>query len=288
MQQQNQQAPQQQRAQEKNIVERLDDALTLRGYSKATIKSYISYFLNFISFVGPDTETYISNDVRQFMTYLLRQGYSPQTVNLALNAIKFYFIHVAHTPFDHTLRTVKKSKQLPNVLSKDEVKTLLSMVRNKKHHLLLSLAYGAGLRVSEAVHLRVGDIDIGRGIITIRHGKGNKDRQTLLPATLHQQLAILCAARPALAPLFESERGGFLTTRTAQAIFAHALHAARISKPATFHSLRHSFATHLIESGTDIRFIQELLGHANIKTTQWYTHVSTLAIAGIKSPLDTA
>lgn len=287
MQQQNQNAPQS-GAPEKNSIERLDDALTLRGYSTATVKSYITYVINFLSFFGPDVDTYGSNDVRQYLTHLLRTEYSPQTVNLALNAIKFYFKHVLHQPLDNSIRTVKKSKQLPTVLSKDEVKTLLFAVRNEKHRLLLSLAYGAGLRVSEAVHLRVSDVDTARGLITIRHGKGNKDRQTLLPAALQHQLAVLCANRPAPAPLFESERGGFLTTRTAQAIFAHARDAARISKPATFHSLRHSFATHLIESGTDIRFIQELLGHASLKTTEWYTHVSTRAIAGIKSPLDAA
>jgi len=271
---------------EPNAMSMLDDALTLRGYSKATIRAYLSHVDKFFIFFGPDVDTYTSADVRQYLTDLLRSGAAPQSANVALNAIKFYFAHILKTPLDHTIKTVKLPHHLPVILSKQEITTLLFGVRNEKHRLLLSLAYGAGLRVSEVTHARVGDVDFSRGILLVRQGKGNKDRQTLLPVSLIAALQQHCAQRDPRAPLFESERGGFLTTRTAQHIFAHALHAARIHKHATFHSLRHSFATHLIENGTDIRHIQELLGHANIRTTQHYTQVSSASLVGIRSPLD--
>ena len=150
--------------------------------------------------------------------------------------------------------------------------------------MLVSLAYGAGLRVSEAVNLKVRDLNLEELTIHIRQAKGKKDRLTLIPEKLVNDLKNLMAGKDGGEYAFASERGGKLTDRTAQAVFEHALKKSGIKKGATFHSLRHSFATHLLENGTDVRYVQELLGHANIRTTQIYTHVTNPAIKNIKSP----
>lgn len=157
--------------------------------------------------------------------------------------------------------------------------------KNKKHYLLLAIAYGAGLRVSEVINLRVGHIDLDELIITIRQSKGAKDRRSVLPQKLISDLRSFLAGRGESEYLFESNRGGNLSERSAQKIFDNALKAAEIKKNASFHSLRHSFATHLLENGVDVRYVQELLGHSNIRTTQIYTHLTNPALKNIKSPL---
>lgn len=162
---------------------------------------------------------------------------------------------------------------------------ILQAPKNSKHRLLLALAYGAGLRVSEVVDLRVGDLDLPALMIHIKQGKGQKDRISVVPDTLVNDLRNLIAGKGAREYVFASERGGKLTTRTAQKVFETALHLSEIKKDATFHSLRHSFATHLLENGVDIRYVQELLGHQNIRTTQQYTHVTNPKLRNIKSPL---
>ena len=160
------------------------------------------------------------------------------------------------------------------------------MIKNPKHKLILALAYGAGLRVSEIINLRVRDIDLQELTIHPKQAKGKKDRITLLAEGLRPAIKNLTAGKNANDFVFSSERGGRLTTRTAQKIFEKALKKAKIKKKATFHSLRHSFATHLLENGVDIRYVQELLGHQNIRTTQRYTQVTNPKLKNIKSPLD--
>lgn len=181
---------------------------------------------------------------------------------------------------------LKRDQKLPMVLSFNEIRKMLSVTQNKKHQLLLALSYGAGLRVSEVVSLKVKDLDFEKGLLTVRHGKGRKDRVSILPRVLISDLHNFCANKTVNNFVFEREYGGFLTTRTAQKIFATALEKAAIPKEASFHSLRHNFATHLLESGVNLRIIQELLGHASSRTTERYTHVSNIFISGIQSPLN--
>lgn len=150
---------------------------------------------------------------------------------------------------------------------------------------MLALAYGAGLRVSEVINLHVRDLNITELSLVVRSGKGNKDRISILPEKLGNDLQNLMAGKSPDDYLFESERGGKLTTRTAQTVFVRSLKLAGIRKKATFHSLRHSFATHLLENGVDVRYIQQLLGHASITTTQLYTKVTNPALRKIRSPL---
>jgi len=159
------------------------------------------------------------------------------------------------------------------------------LISNQKHKLIIALSYGAGLRISEAQNLKVRDINFSELTIHLKETKGGKDRITVLPQKLKNILHKITVLKNANDFVFESERGGKLSTRTLQKIFENALLKSGVKKPATFHSLRHSFATHLLENGIDVRYVQELLGHANIRTTQIYTHVTNPNLKNIKSPL---
>ena len=186
---------------------------------------------------------------------------------------------------DLKIKMPKRPSRLPVTLSHKEIERILLNVSNDKHRTMIALAYGSGLRVSELTDLRVGSIDFDEDMIYVYQGKGKKDRITLLPRTIKEELGKWTAGKCPSDHLFESERGGRLSTRSIQLVFERAMKAAEIKKPATFHSLRHSFATHILEQGTDLRFIQKLLGHSNIRTTQRYTHVSTASLRAIQSPL---
>ncbi len=266
--------------------------LRLRNFSPRTWKAYLyglkdflkflelKYSLNNYDFSRPNIQ-----DIKEFLLIKHDKNLAPQTVNLFLQSIKFFYREVIKTNYPIDISFAKRSRKLPTVLSHREVSAVLDAVKNPKHRLMLSLAYGSGLRVSEVVKLRAGDIDFGRGLVFVKKAKGDRDRITLLPEKITRDLKRFLFGRNKDLYVFESNRGGRLTTRTAQKIFGKAVQRADVQKTATFHSLRHSFATHLLENGTDIRYVQELLGHKNIMTTQMYTRVTTTRIAHIKSPL---
>ena len=180
----------------------------------------------------------------------------------------------------------KKANKLPKVFAKSDVKKLFEVTTNLKHNTMLKLCYGLGLRVSEIINLKISDIDSKNMQVFIERAKGKKDRYANLPETILEQLrAYFIEYKPKIY-LFEGQYGGKYSTRSAQQVFKIALERSKINKDLGIHSLRHSFATHLLEQGTDIRFIQELLGHKDIKTTLLYTHVSDKSIRKIISPLD--
>jgi len=258
--------------------------LAIRNYSHKTANSYLRGLSEYFKFIVIDPVSAGQENIKNFLFNLQQKGISPQTRNLFLSAIKFFYKEILKTGFDWQIKFAKKPHSLPAILSKEEVSSLLQNVNNEKHRLLLSLAYGSGLRVSEVVNLRVKDLDLSRMVIHLRGAKGQKDRLTILSEKLVNDLKNLTAGKYTNDFVFTSERGGNLTTRTIQKIFSKALIKAKINKPATFHSLRHSFATHLLENGVDIRYVQELLGHQNIRTTQIYTHVTNLQLKNIKSP----
>lgn len=181
----------------------------------------------------------------------------------------------------------RKERKLPDVLTQDEVKRLFSGVTNPKHRMVLMVIYSAGLRIGEAARLRLEDMDPARKMIHIRGGKGKKDRFTMLSEKVMNELTGYLAVFKPTKYLFEGEREGKpYSPSSIQQVFRKAIENASITKPATVHTLRHSFATHLLEQGVDLRYIQELLGHASSKTTEIYTHVSAKNIAAIRSPLD--
>ena len=183
------------------------------------------------------------------------------------------------------MKFAKRSKKLPIVLSREEINKIIETLPNKKHKLLISLAYGAGLRVSETINLKTKDVDLGELVVHLKDAKGKKDRITIFPEKIKSDIINITNCKDKNDYIFESERGGKLTERTAQKVFENALRRADIKKDATFHSLRHSFATHLLENGVDVRYVQELLGHQNIRTTQIYTQVTNPKLKNIKSPL---
>jgi site-specific recombinase XerD len=214
------------------------------------------------------------------------KGMSSQTINQNLQAINFFYRDVLKKYLKIDIKFAKTPSKLPIVLSREEIKKIIDLIDNSKHKLLISLSYASGLRVSEAVNLKVKDINLTELTIHIKGAKGNKDRITVFPERLSAEIRKLTDSKESNVYIFESERGGKITERTAQKVFENAFKNAKIGKDATFHSLRHSFATHLLENGVDLRYVQELLGHQNIRTTQLYTKVTNPSIKRIKSPFE--
>lgn len=266
-------------------IDHAETELRIRNYSPKTIKTYLHYLREFFDFRSAQPAEGNESAVKLFLLALERKGTSAETRNLCLSAVKFYFHNVERYQGKFDIQTAKRNHSLPVVLSREEIKRMLEVTKNTKHRLMLGLAYGAGLRVSEVVAVKVQDIDVAEMIIHIKQAKGKKDRISVLSGKLLDDLRLMMAGKPGSDFAFPSEWGGKLSTRTAQKIFEHALARANINKPATFHSLRHSFATHLLENGVDIRYVQVLLGHNNIRTTQRYTQVTNPMLKSIRSPL---
>ena len=261
------------------------DELRLRNYSPSTVKNYLACLREYFDLKHYDVR---EPDVEYIKRFLLRKkenGYSSQTINLHLNAIKFFYYQVVKCHRKIDIRFAKRSKKLPVVLSRDEIRKIIGTISNRKHRLLVALAYGGGLRISEVVSLKVGDVNLEELTLHIKEAKGKKDRITLIAERLCDELNAQMLGKDGDDYVFESQRGGKLSTRTASKVFENALRKLGIRKPATFHSLRHSFATHLLENGTDVRYVQSLLGHASIKTTQIYTAVTNPILRQIRSPL---
>lgn len=267
-----------------NCLNKTKIELKLRNYSPKTIESYLKCLGDYFIFVKRDFERMDIDAIKRYLLGKKENGYAPQTINLCLNAIKFFYREVLKNHQNIDLKFAKRNKSLPTILTKEEISKILDNISNKKHYLMVALAYGAGLRVSEVIKLKVENVFLDELTVCVRQSKGLKDRLTVFPEKLKEDIYFLIANRSAGQYLFESSRGGKLTERSAQKIFDEGLKKSGVKKLATFHSLRHSFATHLLENGTDIRYVQELLGHQNIRTTQIYTHVTNLAIRNIKSP----
>jgi integrase/recombinase XerD len=220
--------------------------------------------------------------------YILKNKLSASYQNQMVNAVKLFFQTVQSRKLNiEQIHRPKKPKTLPNVLSKVEIKAILGAHGNTKHKTMLSLIYACGLRRSELLHLRPADIDSKRGILLIRQAKGKKDRIVPISEKVIELLRQYYRAYKPLIWLFEGQRRGEpYRTESLQSVLKQALQKAHIRKPASLHWLRHSYATHLLESGTDLRHIQELLGHSSSRTTEIYTHVSTESLQNIKSPFD--
>jgi len=266
-------------------LQKTERELKIRNYSSKTIKSYLYGIQEYFSFKSNDFTELNQENIRDFLLHCEKKQISPQSRNLYLNVIKFYYRNVVKSLQKIEIRSAKTPKSLPIVLSRSEIKRILEVPKNAKHKLLLSLAYGAGLRVSEVISLKVQDLDFEELTIHIKQAKGQKDRISVIPESLVADLRNLVAGKAKNDLVFASERGGALTTRTAQKVFENVLQVSGIKKAATFHSLRHSFATHLLENGVDVRYVQELLGHQNIRTTQLYTQVTNPKLKNIRSPL---
>ncbi|MBI4685072.1 MAG: site-specific integrase [Nitrospirae bacterium] len=262
--------------------------LLSQKYSYRTVKGYLYYNRDFLDFVKKQPSEVNDNDLKDYLLYLAEEKQSATaTLNQAINALKFYYGSMLKRKFVYEVKRPRKDKKLPVVLSKEEVAKILSAVDNIKHRAILMLIYSAGLRVGEVVKMKAEDIDSKRMLIHVKGAKGRKDRYTILSETALNVLRKYWREYKPQKWLFEgARRDRYISTRTVQHILEHACTQTNTKKDISVHTLRHSFATHLLENGVDLRYIQELLGHAHSKTTEIYTHVSTKSLGKIRSPLD--
>lgn len=259
--------------------------MQIRNYSHKTIDAYLHCIKHLILYYHKPPNKINTNEIKDYIQHKINEGASSSTISVYINALNFMYQKIYHQAFNLKINIPKRTKKLPIVLSKIEIQKIIQSVKNSKHKLIISMAYASGLRVSEIQNLKICDFDLVQKTIHIKQSKGKKDRITILSEKLIPDLTKIISNKNSNDFIFESERGGKMSTRTLQKIFESALKKSGTKKPATFHSLRHSFATHLLENGTSIRYIQELLGHSNIQTTQIYTKVTNPNLKNIKSPL---
>ncbi|NOR74674.1 MAG: tyrosine-type recombinase/integrase [Draconibacterium sp.] len=272
-----------------SVPEKYKAILIRRRYSENTIKTYTNYFENFTAYFSDKKLPEITPDeINGYILELINsKNISISQQNQRINAIKFYYEKVLNRQKQYfEIERPRAEKKLPNVLSKEEISRLIKTIYNIKHKCIISIIYSAGLRRSEVLNIKPEDIDSIRMLIKITGGKGNKDRYSLLSVKLLEDLRIYHKEYKPKKWLFEGQAGGKYSAESVAQILKKALLKSGIRKKVTPHTLRHSFATHLLEQGIDLRYIQELLGHSNSKTTEIYTHVSNKHLGQIKSPLD--
>jgi len=262
--------------------------LELKRYALNTCRNYISQFEKFINYY-PDKEIKMLSEyeVRNYLQHLIQQNKSNSYLNLAINSIKFYYEIVMGMPNRfYSIERPRPEKKIPKVLSKEEIITIIEHTNNIKHKCIVELLYSAGLRRSELLNLELTDIDSNRMMICIRNAKNNKDRYSLLSERVLKNLRLYYKQWRPKKYLFESPYGLKYSARSVLAVVTNAALRANINRRVTPHMLRHSFATHLLENGTDLRYIQTLLGHSSSKTTEIYTQVALTNFKLIKNPLD--
>ena len=274
----------------REAIVQFENWLLSKRYSKSTIKTYCDVLRVFFTFHKTISIQHITmQNIIQFNTeYIIGRGLSISYQNQFVNALKLFYLIIRNTNIIiENIARPRREYRLPNVLSKEEVKVLLNTIRNLKHRTMLCLLYSCGLRSGELLNLQPTHIDSKRNIILIKQSKGKKDRIVPLSPKILEMLREYYRYYKPKTYLFEGQNiGEQYDSRSLQLVLKHAVKKAGIHKPVTLHWLRHSYATHLLESGTDLRYIQELLGHSSSKTTEIYTHVSTKNIQQIKSPFD--
>jgi len=270
------------------LRQRLIDDMTARRFSEDTRRDYVRNVRKFTAFLGRSPDTASAEDLRRFQLHMAQQQISPWSINAAIAALRFFFTVTLERPeLVRLLRIVNEPRKAPVVLIQEEVARLLEAAPGLKYKAALSVAYGAGLRVSEVANLKVSDIDSGRMTLRVEQGKGQRDRYVMLSPQLLELLRDWWrAARPQVW-LFPGQNPiNPITPRQLNRAVTAAKILAAISKRVSPHTLRHSFATHLLEQGVDIRVIQVLLGHAKLETTALYTRVAVNTIRDVKSPLE--
>ncbi|MBP7024156.1 MAG: tyrosine-type recombinase/integrase [Bacteroidales bacterium] len=274
-----------------NLIAVFERKLMIQRYSTSSIKNYSSSVRSFLHvaekrFDQPDELN--ENEIEKYVFWKIRKdNISSSYQRMIVAAIdKFYYSVVGKNLSIRHLYPSRKKHELPKYLTRAEVKRMLQSITNPKHACIIKLLYGCGLRLNELLHLKISDIDSENMLIYIRNSKGNKDRVVMLSPTLLADLRSYYKSYHPKYYLFEGQDGGMYSAKSVQTIVKTAATKAGITKPVSPHILRHSFATHLLENGTGIRYIQQLLGHNSVKTTEIYTHITDVARSNIKSPLD--
>ena len=276
------------------LRQRMIDDMRLRKLAPKTQSAYIRAVRQFALYLGRSPDTASAEDLRNYQLHLVDHGISPVSLNAAISGLKFFFdITLDHQELMARMQPVRVPRTLPVVLSPEEVSRLIAAAGNLKHQTALSVAYGAGLRASEVVALKVGDVDSQRMTLRIEQGKGRKDRYAMLSPVLLERLRVWWKVARAQGKMLD---GGWLfpglnpieslSTRQLNRAIHAAAEAAQIDKRVSMHTLRHSFATHLLEQKVDIRVIQVLLGHKKLETTALYTQVATDLLREVISPLE--
>ncbi|MEM5773123.1 MAG: tyrosine-type recombinase/integrase [Candidatus Aenigmatarchaeota archaeon] len=265
-------------------LQKLENEIKLRGFSERTLKMYLFYNKKFLEFVKKNPEDVNEDDIKAFIAKKMEDGTSAKSIVLIKAALKFFYDEVLKKGIVN-FKSPKVPKKLPTVLTKEEVKKMIDSIENEKHKLIVMMLYSSGLRLSELINLKVGDLELKEKIGWVRTGKGEKDRVFILSDKVIEKISKFIENKNPSDYVFTG-RNGMLSPRTVQKIVSNAVKKAGINKKVSPHTLRHSFATHLLESGENIRKIQELLGHSSLNTTQIYTHISTEELKKVKSPLD--
>lgn len=264
----------------RGLLTKLEENLKLKNYSKETIKSYLYQIRSYLEYAKDRGIN--QQSAKEFLLKKISTN-NPSSIGHNVFAIKYFFREILHQKLE--IPNPKRNKTIPEILTAEEIKRMINSTFNVKHKLIIKILYGCGLRVNEIVNLRREDINFNENLIKINLGKGKKDRFVKIPSSVKEEIkSYVCLERGEY--LFESNRSGKLTKKTIGKIVEKAAKKAEVTKRVYPHLLRHSFATHLLEQGTDLRIIQKLLGHSDIKTTQIYTQISQASIKNIKSPLD--
>lgn len=267
-------------------LQQLETELKLRNFSPRTLKSYLFYNQKFLEHCKKLPEQATEDDIKAYIAHVMAdKKAAASSVVLIKAALKFYYDGVLKKNIV-TLKSPKTEKKLPTVLTKEEISQLISAAPTKKSRLILEMLYSSGIRLSECINLKAGDLELKEKMGWVRHGKGGKDRMIILAEHLIEDFNHYISKKTPQDYLFSNKKGQQLSPRNIQKIVKSTAKKAGITKNVSPHTLRHSFATHLLDSGTDLRRIQELLGHTNLQTTQIYTKVSTEELKKVKSPLD--
>lgn len=265
------------------VLKKIETEIKLRGFSKQTAKMYILYNKQFLERNELDPKEVTEDDVKLYLASKISdEGLSAKSVGLIKAALCFYYNEILGNKFD--IKTPKAKKSTPVVLSQRELDRLFEVITNPQHLNMMKLYYSAGLRLSEGINLRVKDIDFEENIIWVRDGKGGKDRMTILSGNFKEDLMIHCRYKEKDQFVFTNSRGDQLSPRAVQLVIEKAREKADLQKDVHIHTLRHSFATHLLEAGVDIRKIQVILGHSSLETTSRYVHISSEQIKAVQSP----
>lgn len=272
-----------------NFLKKLETELKIRGFTPKTFEAYTLQTQLFLAFSKKEPDQLTEDNVKEYLAYLISdKKQKPASVALALASLKFFYTNIVKRPeILLNIKSPKLEKKLPTILSKEEIIAFLSALSNPKHKLLFELMLSSGLRVAEVVSLKVQDIDPNEKVIRVKSGKGQKDRITIISDSTLNHIKVYLELNPMVNTfLFPGKDNGHLTIKLAQKVIKQTAVRANIQKRIYCHAFRSTFATMLLEQGTDIRMIQTLLGHSNLATTERYTHISSEAIRKIKSPMD--